>query len=304
MVRKAIVRNPRLHRLIHNTYCKSMMRITKRVGSITIPPGSVFTSGAVITPPPAQPPPPPPPPPGGSGKKNLGSWFQLVDVPQVWVTSPSQFATEFFSGPARFTSFEGIINENFSAEISWLDQFATAADSMPNALIEVMCVMIPAFPMASWQGMVDTLKHHSSITSFGLNAERSNATTTDLRTMESYALSAGKRFISYYLSQRGLQDGTFSEIAHTNFPREAQYQVVPVTQLDGANKAPAVGQSQGYFAPYMDSYWGQTEVDEILQHRGAIPLPAGEFCNLAYFDILNPTFQGLVAGSNYRGLFK
>lgn len=240
----------------------------------------------------------------GTGR-NLGAWFQAASAPQSWIVSPSSWAAQFFQGPAGFTSLEVVMNENFNQEISWVNQVATAADSIQGARMEVICVLDPnmiqsnqPFAISDWENMVNTLKGHPSIISFGINGERSpTVVSSDYATLGAYVANQGKRFINYYTPAGIVHPANFQQVMHTNYP-DLDGAGQP-GQLDGGDST-VVGVSNGYFAPYTTKDWNQGVVDTVLQHAIA---NNRELSNMAFNNPLDPTFQAWVGGSQYRSQF-
>ncbi len=249
--------------------------------------------------------PPPPPPPPTSGSRKLGVWQQVVDFGMTGTA----FANSLFNGTAKFRSLEAIINENFPQEISALNQAATVADGISNAAIEVICVLDPngtdsgsPFPIASWEAMVNSLKGHPSIVSFGINGERSpGVSSSDYATLGAFVASAGKRFINYYTPQGISVPSNFEAIGHTNYP-DVDGAGQP-GQLDLYVSAPYVGISNGYLASYTEKDWSQAVVDTVLQHGSSNPATNRQFVNMAYGSPTSSIFQGWVAASPYRKYF-
>ncbi len=240
---------------------------------------------------------------GANTGRSLGVWTQVVDWPQGFSQTGSNYAKAIFQGPAGFTNIEAVVNENFNSEIAVLGQAATWADAN-GGQIEVICVLDPTaiqsntpFAISDWENMVNTLKGHSSIISFGINGERSpTVTSSDYATLGAYVASAGKQFINYYTPAGISRPSNFAEIRHTNYPDYGD----PIIQLAGP---PYVGESFGYFAPYTEVDWNQNVVNSIMQTMGNTPVQYSQFTNFAYGDPEQAGFQNWVASSPYRNLF-
>ncbi|MGI0081046.1 MAG: hypothetical protein ACRECH_15665, partial [Nitrososphaerales archaeon] len=258
-------------------------------------------------------------------ERRLGFWMQESDPMHVY--TPLQFFNQYFQTEPYPSSLEVMVfgplkdeqtngSSNTQASINYWSQVAAPADKYPA--IEMQFMVAYDMPNTSqlnlFQQFVNSMSHHSSVYSIGIEGEYAKGVTLqNMQQAMSIVNGVGKVFINYFVNPSVVPVGGYI-IGHANFPGGDAGGGSSVCELAHFASSPYIGESVGYYSAFsfpeigtFDSTclaestlgWNQNIVDVVISHALTHPVSVRQFVNLAV-GFPKPTFSAFVDSNGIK----